>query len=152
MPTPPNEEFDAADANRIKDQARYATHAIFIRQAERVDIAMASGKDPYPAFTAWSSALLEWALDDATFLDEAHALDTLLEEVYHEYGAIPRLEYVRAWRPLYFGVMRRARMFPHLDMPPAITGSSNLDRMGRRDDPSAPRMEQESRELGDGQA
>lgn len=138
MPTEPNDDFDPADANRIKDQARYATHAIFIRQAERVDIAMASGKDPYPAFTAWTSALLTWAIEDEDFVKEAHALDELLEDVYQEYGTIPRLEYVRAWRPLYFGVMRRAGMFPNLDMPPVITGSSNLDRMGRRDEPDTP--------------
>lgn len=136
--TPPPDDFDPSDADRIKDQARYATHAIFIRQAERVDIAMASGKDPYPAFTAWSSALLHWAIDDPTFLGEAHALDELLEDVYQEYGVIPRLEFVRAWRPLYFGVMRRAGMFPNLDMPPAVTGSSNLDRMGRRDGSEEP--------------
>jgi hypothetical protein len=125
----------AFDAEFTKEQIRYAPHLLFIRQAQRVDEAMAAGLDPYPAFCAWQSALAPWAWDDPAFLQQAQLLDALLDEVYRTFGAIPRLEYVRAWRPLYFGVMRRAGMFPRMDATPPRSGAS-LDRIRLPPDPT----------------
>lgn len=113
------------DTDYTKDQIRYAPHLLFIKQAERVDEAMAAGRDPYPAYCAWQGALAAWAYKDPQFLKEAALLDMLLEDVYRLYGCIPRLEYVRAWRPLYFGVMRRARMFDIL-LPKVAASNQDL--------------------------
>ena len=44
-------------------------------------------------------------------LEDRHFSRAIIEETYQLYGLIPRLEYVRAWRPLYFGVMRRMGLF-----------------------------------------
>lgn len=94
---------------------KHALHVIFLRQVERLDEAMALGRDPYPAFCAWSSALDIWAAEDETFQAQAGELDRIIEHAYQLYGLIPRLEYVRAWRPLYFGVMRRMGLFTDVD-------------------------------------
>lgn len=115
----PNEQNDAPPErvldDSLRNQSKHAPHVLFLRDAERVSEAMALGRDPYPAFCAWQSGLAIWAAEDATFQQQARQLDEVLEETYRAYGGLPRLEYVRAWRPLYFGVMRRMGLFKDMD-------------------------------------
>jgi hypothetical protein len=113
MSTVPDDNANQTNyrADNKKEEGKHAPHVIFIRETERVDEAMALGRDPYPAFCAWQSALAVWAAEDPVFAEQAGELDAIIEETYQLYGLIPRLEYVRAWRPLYFGVMRRMGLF-----------------------------------------
>lgn len=117
MPDAYARRIDAAAlaAEEVREQMRYAPHLLFLRQAERVDISMAESRDPYPAFAAWESALATWAWEDPLFLAQAPRIEQLLGDVARRYGPLPRLEYVRVWRPLYFGVMKRAGMFPRME-------------------------------------
>lgn len=98
-----------------REEGKHAPHVLFIRDAERVSEAMAMARDPYPAFCAWQSGLAIWASEDRTFKVQARRLDDVLQDTYRAYGGLPRLEYVRAWRPLYFGVMRRMGLFETTD-------------------------------------
>lgn len=98
-----------------REEGKHAPHVLFIRDAERVSEAMALGRDPYPAYCAWQSGLAIWAAEDPIFRQQARHIDQVLEETYRAYGGLPRLEYVRAWRPLYFGVMRRMGLFETAD-------------------------------------
>lgn len=115
MPAEENHEQTRVPFEQKKEDGKHAPHVIFIRETERLDEAMALGRDPYPAFCAWQSALAIWAAEDQVFQDQARVLDKVIEDTYRLYGAIPRLEYVRAWRPLYFGVMRRMGLFSEVD-------------------------------------
>lgn len=114
----PNDDEELShrlSSQNVKDQGKHAPHVLFIRDAERVSEAMALGRDPYPAFCAWQSGLAIWANEDKVFRLQARRVDAVLEETYRAYGGLPRLEYVRAWRPLYFGVMRRMGLFEAVD-------------------------------------
>lgn len=125
----PDENQYTLPLAHLREQTKHAPHVIFIRETERLDEAMALGRDPYPAFCAWQSALAIWASEDKLFQQQARKLDELLAETYRTYGSIPRLEYVRAWRPLYFGVMRRMGLFEAVDKHVKTTRHDDVSRL-----------------------
>lgn len=106
-----NEPESQVPSEQKRDDGKYAPHLLLIRQTERLDEAMALGRDPYPAFCAWQSALDVWAVEDPIFMEHAERAEKLIDDTRRRYGIIPRLEYVRVWRPLYFGLMRRMGLF-----------------------------------------
>jgi hypothetical protein len=99
------------EAEFNKEQMRYSPHLVFLKQLSRLDEAMASLSDPYPAFEAWTSGLLSWAAEDPQFWQDNDLIEALEDELFATYGGIPVLEYVGMWRPTWIGVMRRAGMF-----------------------------------------
>lgn len=97
-----------------KEPGKLAPDIVFITATERLNEAMALGRNPYNAFRMWHGQLDAWALEDPIFLREARDHHRRMMEVRRRKGPIPFADYVASVYPLYFRLMRRMGLFDNL--------------------------------------
>lgn len=127
----PKEELRPLRSDFTSEQIRRAPHLLLLRQIERLDEAMAAGgerdRDVLPAFQAWASAMKPWCDEDDQFQREADALEAYFEELDKRGQCwMSTFEYVALWRPLYFGVLKRAGFFD-LGLPQRRSAGTNVE-------------------------
>lgn len=99
-PPPPSNDY-------TRDQVKFAPHVVILQEWNRVNEAMASGRDPMPAFLSWATDLGALARDDETYHADMDAADALVDSILAERGFVDRLSYVAIYKAVYVSVMER---------------------------------------------
>jgi len=126
VPIPPAPQYNQPnpdnrlDPSRAREQMSNAPHLSILRAMERLDEAIASKRDPWPAYYAFTSILDAWAEGDEQFLrdmQKAQALrgDTAAAQHNMEYS----WQAVSILRTPYVKLMRRLGYFKELNLPPS---------------------------------